>query len=211
MNKEDLTIEAVLDYYSEEVVDTLAFAVVTTDKFPEEALNELRASYTHLARAHKHADDPDLVQEELNSAKRHLKRVCVDSLKLSAMAVAQRVDSAVEALTEDHQLPNNVYQQVSALQQRRKAISVHESRETTLGVIEEMKELVNDYDAFWQSLDNEFAGASATTRAKARRRKELKSGVIGFGLGIVASLISAGIYDAATSQSDTAPLSTDRN
>ena len=197
MNKVILTVESVLDYYSENVVDALATALVTTDQFPEEALNEVRASYTHLSRAHKHRDDAQTLDKELGSAKRHLQRVCLDSLKICVLASARRADDMITALSLELNLPNQVHNNAAVLRTKRKEIMLHESRETTLGVIDRMKDLFNDYDEFNTRLEQEFGGNDAITRTRLRKSKALKDKImwtvggamLGAVLGITLGLI----------------------
>jgi hypothetical protein len=183
----------ILQYYSDEVVPALAVALTLDDKFPEEVLNEIRSSFTHIARAHSiDVTDPDHLKE-LESASRHLKRVCLDCLKVSILALAQRCDTAITALTEEVQLPEDVYRFVSELQRDRARITCHEGQKPTHAAVEELKDLLVRYEHFYQNLDDQFAGQTADMRRAARRRGRWKSIAIGFVLGVVGSLVATAI------------------
>lgn len=191
-------VSSVLSYYSDEVVVALAAALTIDDKFPEEVLNEIRNSFTHLARANAIGSEHDDYRKELESANRHLKRVCLDCLKICILVTSQRCESAIEALTEDVHLPNDVYNHMSVLRRRRSEIAAHEGQNPTHEVIEKLKSIFADYDEFYIGLDYQFAGSTAEMRKSARSRKSFRSGVIGFFLGVIGSLFASFIWSLAT-------------
>lgn len=185
-----LTIDSVLSFYRTEVVPALAAALTIDDKFPEEVLNEIRNSFTHLAAASNENKDKDKHQSELSAALRHLRRVCIDCSKVCIFTLAKRSEKAVEALTYDLQLPDHVYKAMSDLRRRRKELSAAEGTRSLNDAIGDYKSLFNDYDTFYISLDKEFAGETAEDRKKARRRGKIKDQAIGFVLGIVATVLT---------------------
>lgn len=189
-----LTIEGILTYFNAEVVPALAAAYVIDDQFPEEALNEIRASYTHMARANSVGVGHQDYEKELDAAFRHLKRTCLDSLKVCIYVTAQRCEDAVDALTEEQQLPNNVYQNIANLRDQRKALSAHEGQNPTHTVIEQLKKLLDQYDEFYRGLDTEFAGKTASERRLVRKRRERWNVAKGFVLGVVGSIIASYIF-----------------
>ena len=192
---EQKSIGDILEYYSREVVPAIAAAITIDDVFPEEVLNEIRASYTHLARAHNVGEtDPDH-QRELDSAYRHLKRSCLDSLKVCIFVTAQRCEKAVEALEYDHQLPNGIHRRTSELREQRKKMAAHEGQHPTHSVIEDLKSLLDNYDQFYTDLDKEFAGKTAEDRKNIRKSKQLKDRIFGFIMGIIGSIVAGLIYD----------------
>jgi len=194
----------VLTYYSEEVVPALATALTIDDEFPEEVLNEVRSSFTHLSRAN--SIDPSLPDHirELEASSRHLKRVCLDCLKVSILALAQRCEVAIEALTEEISLPSDVYTFMTELRKKRKRVAAHEGQRPTHEAIEELKDLFIDYENFYQNLDSAFAGQTAEMRRNAIKRKSRRSGIVGFGFGILGSLIASAIWDQMSTNQNAA-------
>ena len=166
------TVEGILEYYTVEVVPALAAALTVDDAFPQEVLNEIRNSYTHLARANKLGAGHNDFPKELDGAYRHLKRTCLDCMKVCVSVLATRADSVIAVLQEDLQLPNDVYSRVSGLRRARSAISAYEGEHPTHEAVAKYKELFNDYDLFYQSLDAQFTGGTAEERKKARQAKE---------------------------------------
>jgi hypothetical protein len=195
-------IEDVLDFYSEEVIPSLAAAHAVTNAFPKEVLNEIRNSFTHLVRAHKVDEQAKDFAKELEASYRHLKRTCLDCMKNCIHVLAKNSETAVEALTTDTQLPNDTYQTMSALRARRMKLSAHEGQYPTHETLSEFKSLFNDYDKFYQSLDDQFAGQTAEMR-KDRRSATIKSAEHrslgkGFFLGLIASAIVTLIIQAGS-------------
>jgi hypothetical protein len=166
------TVEGVLEYYTSEVVPALAAALTVDDAFPQEVLNEIRNSYTHLARANKLGPGNDDYSKEIDGAYRHLKRTCLDCMKVCVSVLATRADNVIAVLQEDLQLPNNVYTRIQALRRQRSALSAYEGEHPTHEAVAKYKELFNEYDQFYQSLDAEFTGSTAEERKKARQAKE---------------------------------------
>ncbi len=185
----------VLLYYSEEVVPALSVALTIDDQFPEEVLNEVRSSFTHLSRANLITPTDSDHLKELDAAARHLKRVCLDCLKVSILALAQRCEVVIEALTEEINLPNDVYHFMTELRSKRAKVAAHEGQRPTHEAVEELKGLLVQYDNFYQNLDNQFAGQTAEMRRKARKKRSVKSGILGFALGILASIIASAFWD----------------
>lgn len=169
------TVEGVLEYYTSEVVPALAAALTVDDAFPQEVLNEIRNSYTHLARANKLGPGNDDYSKEIDGAYRHLKRTCLDCMKVCVSVLATRADNVIAVLQEDLQLPNNVYTRIQALRRQRSALSAYEGEHPTHEAVAKYKELFNEYDQFYQSLDAEFTGGTAEERKKARQTREEES------------------------------------
>lgn len=193
------TLEGVLEFYFDELIPALAAALTIDDDFPEEVLNEVRNAFTHLACANSCAANSDECKDELSAAMRHLRRSCLDCLKDCVSVTARRCEIAVEALTEEVALPGDVYKRMSALRAARKSISADEGHRPTLETIEKMKIVLNDYDEFYVSLDDQFAGDTAEIRKKARRKKQWRKTfrdlLIGFLLGMATSVLGAWLYD----------------
>lgn len=189
------SVEDVLDYYSAEVIPALAAALTIDDRFPQEVLNELRNSYTHLARANTLGSDHEDYLSELDGAYRHLKRTCIDCMKVCVFTLANRAEYVVASLEEELQLPNNVFKTMSGLRESRRRLSAYEGQNPTHEALQEYKVLFNEYDQFYQSLDQQFAGDTADKRREARRarerRAERRSSVLGFFIGILASGVVA--------------------
>jgi hypothetical protein len=187
------TVEGVLEYYAGEVVPALAAALTVDDAFPQEVLNEIRNSYTHLARANKLGAGTDDFSKEIDGAYRHLKRTCLDCMKVCVSVLATRADNTLAVLEEELQLPNNVHTRISDLRDQRRALSAYEGEHPTHEAVSRYKELFNEYDKFYRSLDAQFAGGTAADRKKARKARERRatrwSLFYGFLLGIAASAI----------------------
>ena len=148
----------------------LAAALAIDDKFPQEVLNEIRNSFTHLAAANAETKDQSKLAHELNAAHRHLRRACIDCLKVCIYTLAKRCDKAIDALTYDLQLPDHVYKKMSTLRRRRKELSAAEGTRSLEDPLQEYESLANDYDEFYVSLDQEFAGDTASDRKRLRVR-----------------------------------------
>lgn len=187
------TVEGILEYYTVEVVPALATALTIDDAFPQEVLNEIRNSYTHLARANKLGAGHQDYAKEVDGAYRHLKRTCLDCMKVCVSVLATKADNSLTVLEEELQLPNDVYVRVSDLRRQRKALSAYEGEHPTHEAVFKYKELFNEYDKFYSSLDAQFAGETAEQRKKARRgrvRKATGWGLFfGFLLGLAASAL----------------------
>lgn len=194
------TCEDVLKYYNNSVVDKISVAATTVSAFPVEVLNEIRAAFTHTAKAHiEKSVNADTFHEENRCALRHLKRVSLDCLKLSLLSVAQKLEKDVSAIEQDGVLfPKNIYEQIHSLRDRRKNILRRESTHPTTQTIDELAILLNDFDSLADSLREEYN----TPFAKALRKrtwwleqKRLFIGLLGgFIFGIAASLVSSIIY-----------------
>jgi hypothetical protein len=173
MTKADpASIQQVLEYYTSEVIPALAAALTVDDAFPQEVLNEIRNSYTHLARANKLGPEHQDFSKEVDGAYRHLKRTCLDCMKVCVSVLATRADNVIAVLQEDLQLPNDVYTRISGLRRQRSALSAYEGEHPTHEAVEKYKELFNEYDKFYESLDAQFTGGTAEERRKARQKKE---------------------------------------
>jgi hypothetical protein len=187
------TVHDVLEYYTSEVVPALASALTVDDSFPQEVLNEIRNSYTHLARANKLGEGHADYAKEVDGAYRHLKRTCLDCMKVCVFVLAKRADNTVAILEEELQLPNDVHTQMSDLRRDRQKLSAQEGEHPTHEAVNEYKKLFNEFDKFYRSLDAQFSAGTAEDRQKARRSRERKSGYrnmfSGFVLGLVASAI----------------------
>ncbi|MCT4554522.1 MAG: hypothetical protein N4A53_07535 [Pelagimonas sp.] len=201
-------VNDVLDFYSEQVIPSLAAALATGDAFPKEVLNEIRNSYTHLARAHKLECSDEDHARELDAAQRHLKRTCIDCMKVCIFDLASRSETAVKALTEDIQLPADIYKTTGELRRKRRELSAYEGQAPTHNAIEQYQSLFEEYQEFYLKLDEQFQGETAEMRRKAREQKSheqaqkarksgIASGIIYTIItGIVASLIATGIWEA---------------
>lgn len=62
-------------------------------------------------------------------------------------------------------------------------------------MIEDLKELLDDYDQFYRGLDDNYAGGFATVRKWIRRQTRVVSVLFGVALGIGASLLGNYLYD----------------
>ncbi len=190
-----LLIDDVLTFYRDEVVPALAAALTIDDQFPEEVLNEIRNAFTHLAAAHAESDKSEKQHKELTASLRHLRRSCVDCLKVCIFTLAKRSENAIDALTEDLQLPDNVYRRMSELRHKRMALSAGEGTRSLDDALGDYKSLANEYDEFYVSLDDQFSGQTASGRRDARLRREnmraWRGHFIGFVLGVVGSLLVA--------------------
>lgn len=208
-----LTIEGVLLFYQDEVVPALAAALTIDDKFPEEVLNEIRNAFTHLAAGSR--CNGSKRQHELSAATRHLRRVCIDCLKVCIFTLAKRSELAVDALTYDLQLPEHVYQKMSDLRRRRQSLAAAEGVRSLENALGDYKSLANDYDEFYVSLDTQFAGETAEARHAARRKREfrrdLKSYFIGFILGLIAAVAGTWIYEKVFTESNSDPPAVNSN
>lgn len=189
------TISNVLSYYNDEVVPALAAALTVDDSFPEEVLNEIRNSMTHLSCAN--ANTAEEKQNEIAAAQAHLQRVVLDSLKVCVLVLATNSEAAIKALTDDIQLPAKTYKRMSELRRRRKELSADEAHRpiiNTLEAIEKLKELYADFDEFYGSLDSEFAGDTAEMRRQSRKNKNYKGIAIGFVIGVLSGLASNYVF-----------------
>lgn len=193
-SKEELSIQSLLEYYHNEAVPALAAALTIDDEFPEEVLNEIRAAFTHLAAAQVNASDKEKVEYELAAARRHIRRVCLDCLKVCIFSLAQKSERAIDALTDDIQLPSNVYKEMSRLRNQRKRLAALEGERKIEDAIAEYKALFNEHDKFYVSLDENFAGDSAELRRRARRRRDYWGWGIAFVIGIAASYIASYLW-----------------
>lgn len=186
-------IPEVLGYYRSEVVPLLAAALTIDDKFPLEVLNEIRASYTHLARAEALGADHSDFPSEIHAAWRHLRRSCLDCLKVCISVTAIRSEGSVAALADTLQLPDDVYKVMSSLRKRRLAIAAHEGQEPPHEVIEDLKELFNQYDEFYESLDDQYAGATAEERRISVKSRRAKRAWCNRGEGLVIGIAASAI------------------
>jgi hypothetical protein len=119
----------VLRYYRENVIKYVTLAtVVSRDRFPQEILTEIRASYTHLAKST--TLDPATLEyrNELDRAKGHLLRVCFDCLKLAIMFTAEEIEKQIEAIEKGVALPNDIYTKARSLKERREEFMIYEAQ-----------------------------------------------------------------------------------
>lgn len=190
-----LTVGDVLEYYHQHVVPSVSAALIFFGKFPKEILNEIRNAFTHIARANAMMGQGTVpeAEKELEAAIRHLRRVCLDCLKIAILTVAKQTERAIRSLSGEMHLPNDVYSVSSNLRRQRHALSTHEGQEPPQQVIEELTGLLDDYDKFYASLDKHYAGGHATVRRWARRWRAFIGLVVGFILGIVSSIVADNI------------------
>lgn len=187
------TIESVLEYYHSEVIPALSYAVTIDDAFPEEVLNELRNTLTHMARANHVGVVSESGQDELSAAMRHLKRSTLDCLKVSLLVLAQKCEGMIGVLTEDLRLPEDVYKKQHELKEERRRVSGEEGQRPTDSTIENIKSLVVKYDEFYLKLVEQFNGESANQLRNARnareKKKENRALIHSFILGIITGII----------------------
>jgi hypothetical protein len=189
----------VLTYYNENTARYVAVAMVTAGYFPEEILNEVRAAFTHVAKANAlDPADPECFEENRN-ALRHLKRVCLDCLKVSILFDAERVDTDLDHLTGHTRLPQAVYREAEELKKERMRILGHEASHPTNGTIGELFGLFEKYDEFSSRLRKEYGGYYGEAIEKKARRQQrnymIGGAIVGMIFGIFGSLVANFIYD----------------
>lgn len=205
------TIADVLRFYREEVSLAVATAQTLENAFPREILNEIRSTFTHIARS----DDPELSLDDQNKelvrAQAHLERVCLDCHKVSILNRAEAADLYVGTIEEDGAaLPADIYRGLSDLRKRREMCGVKEGRQPPNGTVEELRILLDDYDRFVLRLQVEFGGELAERRRaiklqkedrdRRERRKEnwrniMIGAAIGFVFGVAASLLATFLWE----------------
>ena len=188
------TVGDVLAYFHSEVVRAVAISYAVANAFPEQILNEIRASMTHLAKANDLGEGHKDYQTELKASWRHLKRTCLDCFKLSIFSIAKRADDQITQLLEIHALPNTLIRQTSELKVRRIALMTNEAQTPTHVAVEEYKKLFQDYDEFWTVLSSEYGGESAELVARGQTKKAWKDRGFGFILGILTSAIVSATF-----------------
>lgn len=188
----------VLRFYNNTVTRHVAAAVIVSGAFPSEILNEIRAAFTHVAKGVVlEAGSPDYYDENIN-AMRHLKRVCLDCLKISILLVAERVDKDIDVLTNYTKLPQSEYAQAEELQKMRLAILHDEASAPSRISVDGLAELLVKYDAFLKHLRMEYGGHYAQASERKAQRNQQFWAMIGlsggFVLGIAASLIASFVF-----------------
>jgi hypothetical protein len=178
------SIEAVLKYYQDEVVPSLAAAIVAKDKMPVEILNEIRNSVTHLAAAST-ATESKSKAKELEAARRHMKRACLDGLKTSVYHSSKKSDDTLKAIARGLQLPQAIHDKTSELRKKRISISESEGRRNLDDAILAYAELANEYDEFYVALNKEYAGEAAVLRARGRNMENWKNWIFGGFVGVL--------------------------
>lgn len=192
-NETPQNIDAVLKYYSTEVVPALATALTFDDDFPREILNEIRNSYTHLARANKLGNKHADYIKEVDGAYRHLKRTCLDCIKVSISIISLRADAVLQALEEELQLPNDIHDKMTKLRSRREKLAAYEGEHPTHEAVNRYKTLLIDYDVFREELNAKFTGGTAEERKSARKTRERKAKLWNLLVGFIIGLLTSGI------------------
>lgn len=188
------TAQDVLRYYREDLADLVALAVVRSEAFPKQILNEIRAAFTHLARA----DNPTLSQKdresEIDSSGRHLLRATMDCLKVVIIMTAHEADTVIRTLTQDKRLPEQVYGTAEDLRKRRHKLLANEMCYPIVPLVEEFTSLFAAYDSFLASLRNDYNGYHSAhideARFAERRRDTMKAFAVGFAASAIIAVLS---------------------
>ncbi len=196
-----MTIDDAFAFYRDEVVPALAIAQKLAHGYPDAVANEVRSALTHLARASegaKHADGSALAPaeraEEVRLACGHLKRICLDSYKISVLNRAEAIDELVKGVEADNMaLPAPVYAEIRALRERRLSSGIDEGKSPPNGTVGDLKSLLNDYDALVTKLREDHGGELAGARKRIARNRWIKGNSIGFILGVLASWVATAL------------------
>lgn len=181
-----------LRYYSEEVADLVALAVVLSERFPEEILNEIRAAFTHLARSETCSCSTQRVRE-LQSTGRHLHRVSLDCLKVGIILTAKTVDGMMRALTEGARLPEPVYKKADDLRRKRQVLLRNEISHPTDTLVSTLRELFDEFDEFRVELQTQYNGYHSELveieRSRQRKREIRAAFLVGIGSSAFVAII----------------------
>jgi len=183
-----ITEKDVYDYYMNEVVPALGAAIVLDDKFPEDVLNEIRSAMTHVARSHFSEDDT-YKQEQLKAALNHLRRVCLDCLKIAILVQSEKVEQIIKGLSETLRLPDHYYRRFENIKNKRIQVMKDESVDSNQKIVNDYKNILNEIDLTYEELSNEFGGESAANANRYKWKKRLEGFIVGILASAVVSII----------------------
>lgn len=165
----DSAIRELLRLYHEQAAKLLAISVADFDRFPVGVLNEIRAAFTHMARAATVANLTDDQREfECNEARGHLNRVSLDAIKIMVLARWESIDSFQRSVEPVHPLTTEEYRRLHALREERKGIALSELNH--IGLSELLANYIAHFEAATEFHKSLLANASyAQTRAVAKR------------------------------------------
>lgn len=166
-------IEEVLENYSSNVIPALEAVITIDDAFPKEVLNELRNSYTHLARSVRYDPGTSDHQREIKAAQTHLDRTAVDCLKVAVFSLAQRTERRLETYDPKADfLPETVCSEISDIRQARRKLQVEEA----LGDLGQRRtvyaysSILNRLDALYRSIEERQIEARLDSKARNKIR-----------------------------------------
>lgn len=207
---EKLAIEDILEQYNSHVVYFVSLAHVHAKKFPAEVLNELRSSYTHLAKAAALPDDAIEKQNELRKSRDHLRRASLDCLKIAILFTVEKTDRIIAALTSEGRLPESVGREAASLQRKRIGIFTNEAMHPSQNSTGELADLYKELDAFCRRIEEDYGGYYNQRIRNSRRLKWIRDLVIAFVLGIAASYAASEIYEYKKASSPAASATSDQ-
>jgi hypothetical protein len=185
----------VLHFYHSKVVQYIALATIMAgDRFPQEIMNEVRASYTHLAKSTKFKPHDEDYRKEVENAERHLKRVCFDCLKISIMTVAEQIDYTIDSIERLNVLPAAIYDRVEDLRKRRLAFMTNEAQSPSDARIDAYHELFRDYHQLGAELKKDYAGATFEALNRNQRKYLWKNRIISLLIGVAGSALAGLIF-----------------
>lgn len=188
-------IEYVLSVYNTRVAEFVAMTMVVADLFPKEILNEIRSSFTHLAKASALEYKSKEYLDETKNALRHLKRASLDCLKVSILVMAEKTEHNLDGLTSCLLIPENVLKAAAKLRAQRKEILGKEAAHPSSDTIDKLEALFLEYDDFNSKILSEYGGERVKATERRARRKQILGTSIGFLLGVISSVIASYLYD----------------
>ncbi|MBF0304737.1 MAG: hypothetical protein HQL41_03680 [Alphaproteobacteria bacterium] len=180
-----------LRYYNVRVTSCLTAAITESEKFPTEILNETRAALTHLAKAESLGRGTEPYFEENKAALRHLKRACLDCLKVAIVFSAEKVEKHLDFATNYVRLPEKVYIEAERLKAARRSILHSESSHPSINTVDDLERLYVDIANLLHQLRTDYDGAYVEVINQKIAAKERRGILLGFYFGIAASMVAA--------------------
>lgn len=199
------SIAGELEYYRNEVADSLALAYSEQERFPIEILNEVRNAMLHLARTAHHGESSEDGIKNLRRAHRHLERVRLDCAKLVYILRAEKMELDFEAIADDGHVAKTLASAFAEIKSKRRRLVEQEAHGPAVSVVDGYHELIlkaeklhdrmaTEYPILLEKEYRENARRKMDNQFKAGRRAGRRDTLV---IGVVASLIATGIATLA--------------
>ncbi|MBF0391144.1 MAG: hypothetical protein HQL38_00555 [Alphaproteobacteria bacterium] len=143
-----------------------------------------------MAKAESLGRGTDPYFEENNAALRHLKRACLDCLKVAIVFAAEKVEKHLDFATDYVRLPAKIYIEAERLKAARRTILHSESSHPSINTVDDLEGLYVDIANLLHQLRTDYDGAYVEVINQKIAAKERRGIWLGFYLGIPAGVIA---------------------
>ena len=185
----------VLAFYNTKVAEALAISMIVANDYPTDMAEDVRTSYTHLAKAAALGPSGAGYFDENANARRHLKRVCLDCYSLAIIVTLEKIEFFVGEIETYSALPNRVYAGIESLKNQRNTLIADDVRFISIYTVDELIALFLSCEGLLKEIREEYGGHSAEIQSRKARKAKKYNLIAGILLGVMSSVVASYLYD----------------